>query len=130
MKKFSNSNEPEFKKGLSEEEINSPEFNPDDFAPAPEKDRSQAVNEGLENKRNSLVFAFIATVLALIICFTGWGVTAAVSRYEAKALEREVLSVFDNHTCFLTSTLVMNNVEVIPFVLTTPKVKKRTCHTA
>lgn len=96
MKKFSNSNEPEFKKGLSEEEINSPEFNPDDFAPAPEKDRSQAVNEGLENKRNSLVFAFIATVLALIICFTGWGVTAAVSRYEAKALEKDVLSVFDN----------------------------------
>ncbi len=96
MKKFSNSSEPEFKKGLSEEEINSPEFNPDDFAPAPEQEGSSAVNESLENKRNSLVFAFIATVLALIICFTGWGVSAAFARYESKTLENEILSVFDN----------------------------------
>ncbi|MBE6587209.1 MAG: FMN-binding protein [Ruminococcaceae bacterium] len=96
MKKFSNSNEPEFRKGLSEEEINSPEFNPDDFAPAPETDGAEGENEGLENKRNSLIFALVATLLAIIVCFAGWGVSASVARYESRVLERHVLSVFDN----------------------------------
>lgn len=96
MKRNSNSNESEYKKGLTEEEINSPEFNPDDFAPAPETGHTMSENENLENKRNSLVFGFVAALLALIICFSGWGVGASVDAYNEKIEEKQVLSVFEN----------------------------------
>ena len=37
MKQFDNSSDRDEKRTLSEEEINSPEFDPREFAPAPEK---------------------------------------------------------------------------------------------
>lgn len=96
MKRNSNSNSPEFKRGLTEEEINSPEFNPDDFAPAPEKAGALSTNEQLENKRNALVFAFVAALFALILGLVGWGTSSAVSYYQTHSVEKQVLSMFPN----------------------------------
>lgn len=96
MKINSNSNSPEFKRGLTEEEINSPEFNPDDFAPAPEKSGAHSTNEQLENKRNALAFAFVAALFALILGLVGWGTSSAVSYYQSHSIEKQVLSMFPN----------------------------------
>jgi len=98
MKRNSNSIDPEFKKGLTEDEINSPEFNPDDFAPAPENTQSTAVNDGLENKRNSIAFALVVAVLAILIGLIGWAVSASMEAYKENLTTREVLSVFPNCT--------------------------------
>lgn len=96
MKKNSNSIEPEFKRGLTEEEINSPEFNPDDFAPAPEDFQNSNENENLENRRNALAFAFIVALFALIIGLVGWGTKSAVNAYEDNKDSKLALSLFEN----------------------------------
>ena len=42
----------ENKKLLTEEEINSREFDPEDFAPAPDEVQISEVSENIENRRN------------------------------------------------------------------------------
>lgn len=96
MKRNSNSNEPEFKRGLTEDEINSPEFNPDDFAPAPDAEKGRCVNETLENKRNALVFAFVTAFFAIVIGLCGWASTKSVMAYNDKAFENNILSMYSN----------------------------------
>ncbi len=96
MKRNSNSNEPEFKRGLTEDEINSPEFNPDDFAPAPDTEKACRENEALENKRNALVFAFVTAFFAIIIGLCGWASTKSVMAYNEKVFENNVLSMYAN----------------------------------
>lgn len=96
MKKNNNSHGPEFKRGLTEEEINSPEFNPDDFAPAPDKKKTESNNERLENKRNALVFALVIGLFALIIGLIGWAASAGVNAYFDSLDAKNVLSLYKN----------------------------------
>lgn len=96
MKKYSNSKEPEFKRGLTEEEINSPEFNPDDFAPAPEQAMSHNENESLENKQNAIVFALIAAFFALIVGLVGFLVSGTVATYTENKTQKLALEMFSN----------------------------------
>ena len=96
MKKNNHSYEPEIRKGLTEEEINSPEFNPDDFAPAPDAAAQINENEKIENKRNSLVFAFVVAFLALIVGLLSWATMGAFEKYSEDSLKSEILSCFSN----------------------------------
>ncbi len=98
MKKNNNSYKPEFNVGLTEEEINSPEFNPDDFAPAPDSSSGadNEENERMINKRNSLVFASVVALLALIISLLGWMTFGAVEKNRHEAFQKEIISCLSN----------------------------------
>ncbi len=96
MKRNSNSNEPQFKRGLTEDEINSPEFNPDDFAPAPDTEKGVRENEALESKRNALVFAFVTAFFAIVIGLSGWASIKSVTAYNDNVFENNILSMYSN----------------------------------
>ncbi|MBR6676852.1 MAG: FMN-binding protein, partial [Clostridia bacterium] len=107
MKRNSNSIGPEVRKGLTEEEINSPEFNADDFAPAPDAGVTVGINEEKKNKKNAVAFALVAAVLALMIGLLGWGISAGIDDYYENITKNEVLSVFPN--CNKIEKLEINN---------------------
>ena len=85
-----NENSPEERKsGLTEEEINSPEFNPEEFAPAPEKN----ILPSGEKKYSSVLFGAICAVFAVILALVGAFSTFDAAKSE-KAREDLVLSNF------------------------------------
>lgn len=96
MKKNSNSKDSEMMKGLSEEEINSPEFDPDEFAPAPDTDVVKEENDKEKNKFNALFFAFVAAVMALIVGLLGWAASDNISAFSQKKLEKTILTMYEN----------------------------------
>jgi len=115
MKKHSNSDSPEFKRGLTEEEINSPDFDPDDFAPAPEVAKEVIRNDKAHNRFSAMAFAVVVAVFALIVGLLAWGATQAVSAYNEGYYERNVLSVFPN--CDRVEKYNINNEEYEVFAV-------------
>lgn len=81
---------------LSEEEINSPEFDPDDFAPAPDDgSNSAAANRGKGN-RAAMIFAVIAAVFTLIIAIIGVLGMNRIANAEDDLRASKVLASFEN----------------------------------
>lgn len=87
----------ENKRPLSEEEINSPEFDPSEFAPAPES----AVNtpeqtNGQSGGRSSMIFAVICAFLAVILAVVGTLCAPTVADSKERARRDAVLRCFEN----------------------------------
>lgn len=96
MKKHNKSNDVKFTPGLTEEEINSPEFDPEEFAPAPDGVQTENTIEGAENRRNALVFGFVIAFFALVIGLVGWTASYAVSAYESNVAKNNILLCYEN----------------------------------
>ncbi len=86
-----NDNSPDEKRlGLTEEEINSPEFDPEEFAPAP--DGSRPADNG--KKHSSVLFAVMCAFFAVIIAVLGF-LAPAENIHKIEAVrEQRVLSQF------------------------------------
>ncbi len=90
----------------TEEEINSPEFNPDDFAPAPENSVSGVQAEKSGNVHSSLIFAVMCTVFALIVAIVGTVTSLAGVTPEEKVRMGQVLDMYSNCTeCRFVQTI-------------------------
>lgn len=96
MKKNNQSKFNENKKLLTEEEINSREFDPEDFAPAPDEVQISEVSENIENRRNTLAFAFLVALFTMIIGFAAWTASFVVTAYEDNLAKKQVLSCYEN----------------------------------
>lgn len=91
---------------LSEDEINSPEFDPEDFAPAPENVDDGSANCG-NGRRNSMIFAVIAAVFTLILAIVGVFGLGGTDDAGDPVRAHKVLSCFEN----CSSTRYYNNVD-------------------
>lgn len=75
--------------GLTEEEINSPEFDPDEFAPAPDKSKKTG-----DKKHSSLLFAVMCAVFAGVIALLGIFAPMENTHKIETVREKTVLSQF------------------------------------
>lgn len=88
----------EQRRGLTEEEINSPEFNPEEFAPAPEKIAPAAAGAAAQKRHPSLIFGVMCAVFAVIIALFGVLSPAGSAASQRKVRESQVLSYFKHCT--------------------------------
>ena len=97
MKQFDNGSDRDEKRTLSEEEINSPEFDPREFAPAPEKKTvSDPAAANASGGKSSMVFAILCAALALILAVVGTLCAPAIASGRDRVREETVLKCFDN----------------------------------
>lgn len=94
-----NDNLPEEQRNeLTEEEINSPEFDPEEFAPAPEKVAPAAAGVASQKKHPSLLFGAMCAVFAVIIALLGLLSPLSTVTTQRKVRENTVLSYFKHCT--------------------------------
>ncbi len=81
---------------LSEDEINSPEFDPEDFAPAPDKSEDNKNDDGARGRRAAMIFAVIAAVFTLIIAAIGALGNEKIQNSDSDVRRDKVLAAFEN----------------------------------
>ena len=81
---------------LSEEEINSPDFDPKEFAPAPEAVDLPVTESRNSGGRASMVFAIICAFLALVLAVVGTLCAPTVADRKESARRDAVLRCFEN----------------------------------
>lgn len=81
---------------LSEDEINSPEFDPEDFAPAPEDPMDQKNDDEAKGRRAAMIFAIIAALFTLIIAAVGALGSGKIENAESNIRRDKVFASFDN----------------------------------
>ncbi len=75
---------------LTEADINSPEFDPDEFAPAP----SRNATAGVPNVKNSLFFVILCAVCALVLALTNVFTVFAAEKGQKDIRRDAVLALF------------------------------------
>ena len=77
-------------KRLTEADINSPEFDPDEFAPAPSRNAAA----GVSNMKNSLFFVILCAVCALVLALTNVFTVFAAEKGQKDIRRDAVLTLF------------------------------------
>lgn len=75
---------------LTEEDINSPEFDPDEFAPAPSRNAAA----GVPNMKNSLFLVILCAACALVLALTNVFTVFAAEKGEKDIRREAVLNLF------------------------------------
>lgn len=83
---------------LSEEEINSPEFDPEDFAPAPEtpEDGGAAPHGKAYERRAAMFYSIMAAVFAVLIAVAGIFGSSGFDSAEDGMYVKKVMSCYEN----------------------------------